>query len=110
MIVILTQEDVSKQGAADAQMNALGIEDEVAAFIEAHGVDGVVERMPDAWVDAFSAAGTPEQVTDAMQRLTAAGADSIVFQPLDGDPDCLDEYITYLMPRLRPSGNLASRS
>jgi len=87
----------------DAQMNALGIEDEVAAFIEAHGVDGIVERMPDAWIDAFSAAGTPEQVTDALQRLTAAGADSIVFQPLDGDPDCLDEYIRYLMPQLKPN-------
>ncbi len=64
-------------------------------------VDGVAQHMPDEWLDAFSAAGTPEQVADAIQRLAAVGADSIVFQPLNGDPDCLDEYIHDLMPRLK---------
>jgi len=88
----------------DAQLNALGIAEEVATFIQAHGVDGAFERMPEAWVDAFSAAGTPEQVTAALQRLMEAGANSIVFQPLDGDLDCLDEYVRYLMPRLKPKG------
>jgi len=86
----------------DAQLNALGIGEEVATFIKTYGFDEVVERMPDAWVDAFSAAGTPEQVTDALQCLMEAGANSIVFQPLDGDPTCLNEYIRYLMPRLKP--------
>ncbi len=57
--------------------------------------------MPEAWVDAFSAAGTPEQAAQAIQRLAEAGADSVVFQPLNGDPDCLDEYIRYLMPLLK---------
>ncbi|MBN1536279.1 MAG: hypothetical protein JW908_06070 [Anaerolineales bacterium] len=61
----------------------------------------VGEREPAAWVDAFAAAGTPDQVIAAINRLAEAGADSIVFQPLDGDPDCLDEYIQYLMPRLK---------
>lgn len=89
---------------ADVQLNALGIAAEVAAFIQAHGSDGVAQHMPDKWLDAFSAAGTPEQVADAVQRLMAAGADSVVFQPLDGDPACLDEYIHYLMPRLKPLG------
>jgi len=88
----------------DVHLNLLGIAEEVAAFIEAHGVEGVAERMPDAWLDAFAAAGTPEQVTDALQRLAEAGADSIVFQPLNGDPACLDEYIRYLMPLLKPKG------
>lgn len=89
---------------ADVQLNALGVAAEVAAFIQAHGVDGVAQHMPDAWLDAFSAAGTPEQAADAIQRLMVAGADSIVFQPLNGDPTCLDEYIRYLMPRLKPKG------
>jgi alkanesulfonate monooxygenase SsuD/methylene tetrahydromethanopterin reductase-like flavin-dependent oxidoreductase (luciferase family) len=87
----------------DVQLKALGIEAEVAAFIQAQGVDGIIERMPDAWLDAFAAAGTPEQVTAALQRLVEAGASSIVFQPLHGDPTCLDEYIRYLMPRLKPN-------
>lgn len=88
---------------ADVQLNALGIAADVAEFTQVHDSDGIVRQMPDEWVDAFSAAGTPEQVAAAIQRLVAAGADSVVFQPLDGDPDCLDEYIRYLMPLLRPS-------
>jgi alkanesulfonate monooxygenase SsuD/methylene tetrahydromethanopterin reductase-like flavin-dependent oxidoreductase (luciferase family) len=90
---------------ADVQLNALGIAAEVAAFTQAHGIDGVAQQMPDDWVDALSAAGTPEQAAVAVQRLTDAGADSIVFQPLNGDPDCLDEYIRDLMPRLKPSAS-----
>jgi alkanesulfonate monooxygenase SsuD/methylene tetrahydromethanopterin reductase-like flavin-dependent oxidoreductase (luciferase family) len=88
----------------EVQLTPLGIEAEVAAFIQAHGIDGVAQHMPDEWLDAFAAAGTPEQVAAAIPRWAAAGADSIVFQPLDGDPACLDEYIRYLMPRLRPQG------
>jgi alkanesulfonate monooxygenase SsuD/methylene tetrahydromethanopterin reductase-like flavin-dependent oxidoreductase (luciferase family) len=61
-------------------------------------------QIPDEWVDAFSAAGTPEQVVEALQRWVAAGVDSVVFQSLNGDPDCLDEYTRYLMPLLKPKG------
>jgi 5,10-methylenetetrahydromethanopterin reductase len=86
---------------ADVQLNALGIAAEVDAFIQAHSVDDVAQHMPDNWLDAFSAAGTPEHVTGVIQRLAAAGADSIIFQPLNGDPDCLDEYIRDLMPQLK---------
>ena len=86
---------------ADVQLNAIGIAAEVDAFIQAHGVDGVAQQMPNEWLDAFSAAGTREHVIEIIQRLSDAGADSIVFQPLNGDPDCLDEYSHYLMPRLK---------
>jgi alkanesulfonate monooxygenase SsuD/methylene tetrahydromethanopterin reductase-like flavin-dependent oxidoreductase (luciferase family) len=89
---------------AEIHLTPLGIEAEVAAFIQTHGFDEAAQQMPDEWVDAFSAAGTPEQVADAIQRWIAAGADSIVFQPLDGDPNCLNEYIRYLMPTLKPKG------
>ena len=90
---------------ADVQLNALGIAAKVDAFIQSYGVDGVVQRMPDDWLDAFSAAGTPDQVAGAIQRLIDAGADSIVFQPLNGDPNCLDEYIHDLMPQLKLMSN-----
>jgi len=79
----------------------LGIAEEVAAFIQVHDREGIVRHMPDEWVDAFSAAGAPEQVAEAIQRWIVAGADSVVFQPLDGDPACLDEYSRYLMPLLK---------
>lgn len=93
-----------RQPWADVQLDALGITAEVAALIQTHNIDEIAQQMPDAWVDAFSAAGTPEWVTASIQSLITAGADSIVFQPLDGDPTCLDEYIHYLMPRLKPMG------
>jgi 5,10-methylenetetrahydromethanopterin reductase len=85
----------------DAHMNALGIAADVAAFVAAHGVDGVAQRMPDEWLDAFAAAGTPEQVAAGVQRVVDAGADSVVLQPLNGDPAGLDEYVRYLLPLLR---------
>jgi 5,10-methylenetetrahydromethanopterin reductase len=89
---------------SEVQVNHLGVEADIAAFVQAHGAEGIAHRMPDEWLDALTAAGTPDQVADAVQRLITAGADSVVFQPLDGDPACLDEYIRYLMPRLKPWG------
>lgn len=84
----------------EAQVAATGLADEVTAFTAEHGVQGVAAHMPDAWLDAFAAAGTPDQAVAAIDRLADAGVDSIVLQPLKGDPDCLDEYARHLMPRL----------
>ncbi len=86
---------------ADVQMNALGISDEVTALTQAHDAEQITQHIPDEWLDVLCAAGTPEQVTETIQHIIAAGADSIVLQPLDGDPDCLDEYSRYLMPQLK---------
>ena len=86
---------------ADIHLDALGITAEVDRFIQSHGYEGMAEYMPDEWLDAFCAAGTPEQVGVSIQRVIAAGADSVIFQPMDGDPDCLDEYIRYLAPLLK---------
>jgi alkanesulfonate monooxygenase SsuD/methylene tetrahydromethanopterin reductase-like flavin-dependent oxidoreductase (luciferase family) len=89
----------------DAQLEALGIASEVARFVQAHPtIEAAAQGIPDEWVDAFSAAGTPEDVAGAMQRWVESGADSIVLQPLNGDPDCLDEYIRYLTPLPRLLG------
>lgn len=88
---------------ADVQVQTEGITADVAGLSEAHDRDGIARHMPDSWVDAFTAAGTPDQVIDSIQRVIAAGTDSVVFQPLNGDPSCLDEYIEYLMPRLTSS-------
>lgn len=83
---------------AGVQLEASGLAAEVAAFVRARGVEGLAREMPDEWLDAFAASGTPEQVLDGIRGRHTAGADSLVFQPLDGDPNCLDEYIRYLMP------------
>ncbi len=83
---------------ADVHLMALGIADEVDTLVKAHGADWFSEHLPDAWLDEFAAAGTPEQAAQAVQRLWNAGADSVVLQPLEGDMECLEEYIKYLVP------------
>jgi alkanesulfonate monooxygenase SsuD/methylene tetrahydromethanopterin reductase-like flavin-dependent oxidoreductase (luciferase family) len=85
---------------ADIHLDKAGLAGEVDAFTQKYGAEGMAQRMPDEWLDAFSAAGTPEQVSVALQRWVETGVDSIVFQPLEGDPDCLDEYSRYLRPGL----------
>ena len=85
------------------QLETLGLAAEVAAFVRDQGSEGVAQHLPDAWLDQFAAAGTPEQAAAAIERLFDAGADAVVFQPLNGDPACLDEYARSLMPRLRPA-------
>ncbi len=82
------------------QLAALGIQDEARALLETHGSEAA-PYIPDPWVDALSAAGTPDQAAAAVLRLAEAGADSVILQPLDGDPDCLDEYTRYLLPALK---------
>jgi alkanesulfonate monooxygenase SsuD/methylene tetrahydromethanopterin reductase-like flavin-dependent oxidoreductase (luciferase family) len=86
---------------AEVQLEALGIARDVATFLQAHGQEGMAQHMPDEWLDAISAAGTPEQAAVVIQRLVAAGADTVIFQPLDADADCLDEYARDLMPQLK---------
>lgn len=86
---------------ADIQVEATGITSEVEAFVREHGAEGVAEHMPDEWLDAFSACGTPQQAADTIWRFIDAGANTIIFQPLDGEPDCLGEYIRDLMPLLK---------
>jgi 5,10-methylenetetrahydromethanopterin reductase len=82
-----------------AQMEATGIQTEVEAFMQKYpSVDERAAALPDAWLDAFAACGTPDQVKAAIRRWVSAGVDSVLLQPLWGDPDCLDEYIHFLSP------------
>jgi len=86
---------------ADVHLQALGIAAEAQTMLRDYGVAGAAQRMPDSWIDELSAAGTPDQAAAAINRLAASGADSVVFQPLEGDPACLDEYSRYLLPALK---------
>lgn len=89
----------------DMQLEVLGLREEVTAYLQKYQDDNLrAANIPDSWLDALTASGTPEQALDAIQRVAEAGSDSVVMQPLDGDPTCLDEYITHLMPILRPAG------
>jgi alkanesulfonate monooxygenase SsuD/methylene tetrahydromethanopterin reductase-like flavin-dependent oxidoreductase (luciferase family) len=82
-----------------AQLAATGIQAEVEAFMQKYQtVEERTAAVPDAWLDEFSACGTPAQVKASVRRWVEAGADTVVLQPLWGDPDCLDEYIRLLSP------------
>jgi len=39
--------------------------------------------MPDEWVDEFTVSGSPDEVTDRIGALLAAGATSVVLMPVD---------------------------
>jgi alkanesulfonate monooxygenase SsuD/methylene tetrahydromethanopterin reductase-like flavin-dependent oxidoreductase (luciferase family) len=82
-------------------VEALGIKDEAQGLLNQYGAEGAAERMPEAWLDDLSISGTPEQAAASFHRLADAGADSIILLPQENTPECLDEYIRYLLPALK---------
>jgi 5,10-methylenetetrahydromethanopterin reductase len=86
---------------AGVLLEPLGIAEDVQRLVDQYGVEGAAERMPEAWLDELSVSGTPEQAAAAIDRLAEAGADSVILQPQDDRPECLDEYIRYLLPALK---------
>ena len=85
----------------DIQLEILGIENDVHQLLNHCSEEELPDQIPDEWIDQLAVAGTPEQVAEGIQHWMDAGVDSLVFQPLDGDADCLDEYCQFLMPLLR---------
>ncbi len=81
----------------DIQVEHCGIDPKQLDAVLSRG-RAAANEIPDAWIDAIAAAGTPEHVRQTIQRWVDAGADHVVLQPLDGDADCLDEYARLLMP------------
>ncbi|MDH6233754.1 5,10-methylenetetrahydromethanopterin reductase [Mesorhizobium soli] len=49
-----------------------------AEALAAHGLDEGTSRIPDAWIDALTIVGTPQQCRDKIAALAEAGADAIV--------------------------------
>lgn len=86
---------------AGVLLEPLGIAEDVQRLVDQYGVEGAAEQMPEAWLDELSVSGTPEQAAAAIARLAEAGADSVILQPQDDRPECLDEYIRYLLPALK---------
>ena len=82
-------------------LEPLGIAAEALKLYQDRGANGAAQRMPEEWLDDLSISGTPDQAAASFKRIAEAGADSIVLQPLDDDPNCLDDYIHYLLPLLK---------
>lgn len=86
---------------AKPHLTPLGIADEAADLFNKYGGEGAVQHIPEAWLDELSASGTPQQAAATIEKMGEAGADSVVLLPPKGDPACLEEYITDLMPLLK---------
>ena len=102
----ISARDVMRQALAarwpwtDIQVEHCGIDVAQLSALLSRG-RAAASEIPDSWIDAIAAAGTPEQVRQALRRWIDAGIDHLVLQPLDGDPECLDEYARLLMPKWR---------
>ncbi|MBK9714357.1 MAG: LLM class flavin-dependent oxidoreductase [Kouleothrix sp.] len=86
-----------------AQLTALGIADDVRA-LAARGQDALRAEMPDAWIDQLAVCGTPDQGAAAIERLYAAGADSVVLVPFTEDDPLaqIEAMARDLIPLLSP--------
>jgi len=99
--------DVARQTLAkifengEPHLFALGIDEEAPGLVKKYGIEGAAKRMPDAWVDALSASGTPDHAVESINNLIQAGADTIILEPIEGDPASLHDYIRYLLPSLQ---------
>jgi len=92
---------VARSNLNSPQLVVLGIMDEAQALIQKYGTQEAAAHIPEAWIDELSIAGTPEQCAAAINRLAEAGADSVILQPLEHEPGCLDEYVRYLVPLVK---------
>ncbi len=98
--------EVLTSGGARAQIEPLGIAEEVAAMVERGRAGLLAEKMPDAWLDKLAVVGTPEDCALAISRLAEAGASSVVLQPPSDrlDEAWLDEISRELLPQLGVAG------
>ncbi len=79
------------------QITPLGIADDIAAMAEAGEVN-----VPNEWMQRFAAVGTPADCAAMIQRIAAAGVDSVVLVPPgDFGPEVLHDYTEKVLPLLR---------
>lgn len=85
-----------------AQLAPLGIQEEVAQILAAHGTAGFAAAMPDHWLDALTVSGSVQDCVEAVQRFVDAGVDSLIFVlPLEDEEAQIELLANELLPRLR---------
>jgi alkanesulfonate monooxygenase SsuD/methylene tetrahydromethanopterin reductase-like flavin-dependent oxidoreductase (luciferase family) len=85
-------------GWIDTKLAAMGILPQARALRENSSQDALAGQIPDAWIDQLALVGTPEDWHAALERLVAAGAQSVVLVPL---PDRDVDEIEVLARQLR---------
>jgi 5,10-methylenetetrahydromethanopterin reductase len=79
-------------GGKNALTDVAGISDDLLEMSARGGAETVDAEMPDWWVEELTVSGTPDEVTEKVNRLFDAGADSVSLFPATGvDVDGLIE-------------------
>lgn len=89
--------DAALAGHIFPYLDALGIRDEVAALV-AQGRDALLAGLRDEWLTQLALVGTAEDCRAGIDRLIAAGADSVVLVPLADDRAALTTLAQTLLP------------
>lgn len=85
-------------GNIDRYLAPLGILSEVESLRETGEPQRLETEMPDEWLNHLAVVGTPDECRQAIQRLVAAGAETVVLVPLPGQPlSELDVLARYLL-------------
>jgi 5,10-methylenetetrahydromethanopterin reductase len=81
--------------------DAYGITDELVEMA-AGGAKAVADKMPDQWMQDLAVVGNPEECASQIQRLLAAGADSIVLYPMppERSEEIIEQAAREVLPRL----------
>jgi 5,10-methylenetetrahydromethanopterin reductase len=81
-------------------LEPMGVLTEADALVAEHG-DELADRIPDEWVSQLGVVGTVDECVKAVRKLVEAGADSVVFVPVENDLQTLETIASDLLPRLR---------
>jgi len=75
---------------------------ELEEMVARGGAEVVAREMPDAWVDAFTVSGEPDECAERVRAYLAAGADTVVFAPYDGSrsAELFELAASEVVPRL----------
>lgn len=73
---------LSAVGPYNPLTSPFGYNDQIGSLLERGGVDLLAREMPEEWVTELSVAGDPDDVTERITGLLAAGATSIVLSPV----------------------------
>ena len=64
--------------------------------------EGVVDSIPDEWIDRFGIAGTPEECAERLSSLAALGADAVFILPITGDSHAyLKTFAEKILPNVK---------
>lgn len=85
-------------GNLHAYLAPLGITEDVQKLLDEGGVDKLASDMPEEWITQLAVVGTPDDCRDAIQKLADAGADSVVFVPVEDDLGTLEQIGSSLLP------------